>query len=123
MKRTLGGRYELGPMIGTGGLADVYLADDTRLHRVVAVKFLRCDLARDPAFITRFNKEALSVAADGLGFSPLEVALAWVRDNPLVTSSIVGARTGAQMKGILTSEEIVLPAQIRAVLNEVSAVL
>ena len=63
MKRTLGGRYELGPMIGTGGMADVYLADDTRLHREVAVKILRSDLARDPAFITRFNKEALSVAA------------------------------------------------------------
>ena len=63
MKRKLGDRYELGPMIGTGGMADVYLADDTRLHREVAIKILRSDLARDPAFITRFNKEALSVAA------------------------------------------------------------
>ena len=67
--------------------------------------------------------EAVSVAAEGLGFAPLEVALAWVRDNPLVTSSIVGARTGAQLRGILTSEEITLPAAIREVLDEVSAVL
>lgn len=66
--------------------------------------------------------EAVSVAAEGLGFAPLEVAIAWVRDNPLVTSSIVGARTGAQLRGILKSEEIVLPQTIRSVLDEVSAV-
>ena len=66
--------------------------------------------------------EAVSVAAEGLGFAPLEVALAWVRDNPLVTSSIVGARTGAQLRGVLKSEEIVLPQTIRDVLDEVSAV-
>jgi serine/threonine-protein kinase len=63
MKRKLGDRYQLGPMIGTGGMADVYLAEDTRLHREVAVKILRSDLARDPAFVARFNKEALAVAA------------------------------------------------------------
>ena len=67
--------------------------------------------------------EAICVAAEGLGFAPLEVALAWVRDNALVTSSIVGARTGAQLRGILQSEEIVLPQTIREVLDEVSAVL
>lgn len=66
--------------------------------------------------------EAVSVAAAGLGFAPLEVAVAWVRDNPIVTSAIVGARTGAQLRGILKSEEIVLPATIRSVLDEVSAV-
>ena len=66
--------------------------------------------------------EAVSVAAEGLGFAPLEVAIAWVRDNPLVTSAIVGARTGAQLRGILKSEEITLPATIRSVLDEVSAV-
>ena len=67
--------------------------------------------------------EAVSVAAEGLGFSPLEVSLAWVRDNPLVTSAIVGARTGAQLRGILKSEEISLPNTIREVLDEISAVL
>lgn len=67
--------------------------------------------------------EAICVAAEGLGFAPLEVALAWVRDNSLVTSSIVGARTGAQLRGILQSEEIVLPQTIRQVLDEISAVL
>lgn len=66
--------------------------------------------------------EAVSVAAEGLGFSPLEVSLAWVRDNPIVTSAIVGARTGAQLRGILKSEEIELPRIMREVLDEVSAV-
>ena len=63
MKKILGERYELGAMIGTGGMADVYLAQDVRLNRQVAIKILRSDLARDPSFVTRFNKEALSVAA------------------------------------------------------------
>ncbi len=67
--------------------------------------------------------EAVSVAAQGLGYSPLEVALAWVRDYPGVTSSVVGARTGAQLQGILASEEIELPQVVRSALNEVSATL
>lgn len=65
--------------------------------------------------------EAVSVAAQGLGYSPLEVALAWVRDTPGVTSAIVGARTGAQLRGILKSEEITLPGIVRSVLDEISA--
>jgi aryl-alcohol dehydrogenase-like predicted oxidoreductase len=64
--------------------------------------------------------EAVAVAAEGLGFAPLEVALAWVRDTPGVTSAIVGARTGAQLRGILRSEEISLPSVVRDALNEVS---
>ncbi len=64
--------------------------------------------------------EAVCVAADGLGYSPLEVALSWVRDTPGVTSAIVGARTGAQLRGVLTSEEIVLPDQVRDALDDIS---
>lgn len=64
--------------------------------------------------------EAVQVAADGLGYSPLEVALAWVRDAVGVTSAIVGARTGAQLRGILRSEEISLPAVVRQALDEIS---
>ena len=59
----LGGRYKLGEMIGTGGMADVYVAEDTRLARQVAVKVLRSDLARDPSFVARFRKEAFAAAA------------------------------------------------------------
>jgi len=65
--------------------------------------------------------EAVCVAADGLGYSPLEVALAWVRDSEYTACSIVGARTGAQLRGILTSEEISLPEPVRQALDEISA--
>ncbi|CAN2200387.1 Tas Predicted oxidoreductases (related to aryl-alcohol dehydrogenases) [Candidatus Nanopelagicaceae bacterium] len=65
--------------------------------------------------------EAVAVAAEGLGFSPLEVALAWVRDAPGVTTSLIGARTGAQLRGVLKSEEISLPEIVRKALNDVSA--
>jgi len=64
--------------------------------------------------------DAVCVASEGLGFSPIEVALAWVRDSYGVTSSIVGARTAAQLRGILTVEEISLPDQVRAALDEIS---
>ena len=67
--------------------------------------------------------EAVAAAAAGLGYSPLEVALAWVRDAPGVTSAIVGARTGAQLRGVLTVEEIVLPEVVRTALDEVSRIL
>ena len=66
--------------------------------------------------------DAVCVAADGLGYSPLEVALAWVRDSYGVTSSILGARTAAQLRGALTVEEIEIPDQVRAALDEISAV-
>ncbi|MEI7696619.1 MAG: aldo/keto reductase [Actinomycetes bacterium] len=65
--------------------------------------------------------DAVAVAASGLGYSPLEVALAWVRDAPGVTSAIIGARTGAQLRGVLKSEEISLPDILRSALNDVSA--
>lgn len=61
--RRLGGRYELGHVLGRGGMAEVYLGQDTRLGRAVAVKTLRADLARDPTFQARFRREAQSAAS------------------------------------------------------------
>ncbi|MBB1258536.1 Stk1 family PASTA domain-containing Ser/Thr kinase [Streptomyces alkaliterrae] len=61
--RRLGGRYELGQVLGRGGMAEVYLGHDTRLGRTVAVKTLRADLARDPTFQARFRREAQSAAS------------------------------------------------------------
>jgi aryl-alcohol dehydrogenase-like predicted oxidoreductase len=65
--------------------------------------------------------EAVARAADGLGWSTLEVALAWVRDRPGVTAPIVGARTAAQLQGALGVEELLLPTEISAALDDVSA--
>jgi aryl-alcohol dehydrogenase-like predicted oxidoreductase len=65
--------------------------------------------------------ESVMTAADGLGVSPLAVALSWVRDQPGVAAAIVGARTLAQLKGTLLAEDVVLPIEIREALDDVSS--
>jgi beta-lactam-binding protein with PASTA domain/predicted Ser/Thr protein kinase len=60
--RLLGGRYQVGALIGRGGMAEVHAGHDTRLGRTVAIKMLRSDLARDPSFLARFRREAQSAA-------------------------------------------------------------
>src|ERR1051325_11196201 len=59
----LSDRYELGDILGFGGMSEVHLARDQRLHRDVAVKVLRADLARDPSFYLRFRRGAQNAAA------------------------------------------------------------
>src|SRR6202034_1172061 len=61
--RLLGGRYELDGVVGRGGMAEVYRARDIRLDRIVAVKTLREDMARDATFQARFRREAQSAAS------------------------------------------------------------
>ena len=65
--------------------------------------------------------EAVVRAADGLDLTPVEVALAWVRDRPGVTAPIVGARTAAQLKGSLSVEDCTLPPEIVTALDDVSS--
>ncbi|WNV77785.1 aldo/keto reductase [Geodermatophilus sp. DSM 44513] len=65
--------------------------------------------------------ESVVTAADGLGTTPLAVALAWVRDRPGVTAAVVGARTAAQLQTSLDAEVVRLPAAIRTALEDVSA--
>jgi len=62
-QRIINGRYEVGELIGRGGMADVYMGLDQRLGRTVAIKMMRPDLARDPQFQTRFRREAHASAA------------------------------------------------------------
>ena len=61
--RLLGGRYELGAVLGRGGMAEVHEGHDIRLGRTVAIKTLRADLARDHTFQARFRREAQSAAS------------------------------------------------------------
>jgi aryl-alcohol dehydrogenase-like predicted oxidoreductase len=106
--------------LGRGVLTGKYrngIPSDSRAAAPHFVKHVEPYLREKPQRIV----EAVAVAAEGLGFAPLEVALAWVRDTPGITSAIVGARTGAQLRGILTSEEISLPDIVRDALNEISA--
>ncbi|RFT40816.1 serine/threonine protein kinase, partial [Gardnerella vaginalis] len=56
------GRYQLGELIGRGGMAEVRIAEDKRLGRTVAVKIMRSDLANDEIFLSRFRREAHSIA-------------------------------------------------------------
>ena len=81
------------------------------------------------AFVEKYADEhsqrvvdAVATAADGLGVSATEVALAWVRDSPGVTAPIVGARTAAQLRQSLSAERLTLPRAIRSALDDVSAI-
>jgi aryl-alcohol dehydrogenase-like predicted oxidoreductase len=66
--------------------------------------------------------EAVVTAASGLGVSPLEVALSWIRDRPGVVAPILGARTAGQLQGALQSDELTLPMEIAMALDDVSAI-
>lgn len=104
MKNVLGGRYEVGEMIGSGGMADVFRGTDTRLNREVAIKILRSDLARDPAFIARFKKEAL--AAAGLSHSGIVAVYDSGEDgdNSYIVMELISGRT---LRDFLQSNEVI----------------
>ncbi len=63
INKTLAGRYVLKELIGQGGMADVYLAEDTILKRTVAIKIMRSSLTGDSVYVTRFHREASAAAA------------------------------------------------------------
>jgi aryl-alcohol dehydrogenase-like predicted oxidoreductase len=100
----LTGKYRTGTPVGSRAASDRFAASvsaylDERAGRIV---------------------EAVCRAADGLEWSPLQVALAWVRDRAGVTAPIVGARTAAQLAPALEAEALTLPAEIAAALDDVS---
>jgi len=106
--------------LGAGVLTGKYRGGTPADSRAASPHFAR--------FIERFLDDrcrrivdAVATAADGLDVAPLEVALAWVRDAPGVTAPIVGARTAAQLRASLDAESLILPAEIRGALDEVSA--
>jgi aryl-alcohol dehydrogenase-like predicted oxidoreductase len=69
---------------------------------------------------SRAVAEAVTIAADGLDLSPAQVALIWVRDAPGVTAPLLGARTVSQLETYLSAEDLELPAEITAALDDVS---
>ena len=97
MSQLLNNRYALGEMIGTGGMADVYMGDDTRLNRKVAIKVLRRDLARDPSFVARFKKEAL--AAGGLNHPGIVAVYdsGDENDSPYIVMELISGQTLRQV--------------------------
>jgi serine/threonine-protein kinase len=122
--RLLGGRYQLGEVLGYGGMAEVHRGRDQRLGRDVAVKVLRADLARDPGFQMRFRREAQNAAAlnhpaivavydtgeEADGATPL----------PYIVMEYVGGRT---LKEVLTAEGRLMPERALEITADICAAL
>jgi eukaryotic-like serine/threonine-protein kinase len=125
----LGGRYEVGELIGRGGMAEVHLGHDTRLGRPVAIKLLRSDLARDANFLTRFRREAQ--AAGGLN-DPNIVA---IYDSGEETTTDAGGATlpqpyivmeyveGETLRDKLQRENVIAPSEAAQIVEAVLAAL
>jgi aryl-alcohol dehydrogenase-like predicted oxidoreductase len=107
--------------LGRGVLTGKYrtgIPADSRAATPHFAEFVQPYLGEDSRRIV----ESVATAADGLGVSPLAVALSWVRDQPGVVAPIVGARTSVQLLGILETERLTLPEEIRNALDDVSDV-
>jgi aryl-alcohol dehydrogenase-like predicted oxidoreductase len=105
--------------LGRGVLTGKYrsgIPSDSRLATPHFEDFVRAYVDERSRRIT----DAVATAADGLGVAPVEIALTWVRDQPGVVAAIVGARTSGQLLGSLQAEELTLPVEIRAALDDVS---
>lgn len=110
--------------LGGGVLTGKYRAGVPSDSRLATLGRLTAGLDRPDALDrpeTLGVVQAVATAADGLGTSPTAVALAWIRDQPGVVAPILGARTVGQLTDALTSEQLVLPPEIRAALADVSA--
>ena len=90
---------------------------DSRAASAHFSKFIQAHLTDEKARIV----DALITAAEGLGRSPAETALAWVRDQEGVCSVILGARNLAQIKQLLKADDLFLPEEIKLALSDVSA--
>ncbi|GIG28843.1 aldo/keto reductase [Cellulomonas marina] len=106
--------------LGRGVLTGKYrrtVPPDSRAASTHLAGFVEPYLTRAAATVV----EACATAAAGLEVSPLDVALAWVRDRPGVAAALVGPRTTGQLRACLAADDVVLPPQIRAALDEVTA--
>ena len=117
----LGGRYELGPSIGSGGMAEVYRGVDVRLGRDVAVKVLRADLARNPSFQTRFRREAQAAAS--LNAPTIVSVFDTGEDDAGVPYIVMELLHGRTLRDVLLSEGRLLPERACEVVADVCAAL
>lgn len=113
-------RYRLKEKIGSGGMADVYLADDQLLGREVAVKVLHAQYAADPAFIQRFRQEAQSAA--NLNHPNIVNIYDWGNEGELYYI-VMEYVEGRDLKEILRSDGRLLPERAAEIAAEVSAAL
>ncbi|MQA28190.1 MAG: Stk1 family PASTA domain-containing Ser/Thr kinase, partial [Micromonosporaceae bacterium] len=123
--RLLGGRYQLGELLGYGGMAEVHLGRDLRLGRDVAIKMLRVDLARDATFQARFRREAQNAASLN---HPAIVAVYDTGEErgeegvalPYIVMEYVNGRT---LKEVLAAEGRIMPRRALEIVADTCAAL
>jgi serine/threonine protein kinase/beta-lactam-binding protein with PASTA domain len=123
--RLLGGRYQVGELLGYGGMAEVHKGRDLRLGRDVAIKMLRTDLARDATFQERFRREAQNSAALN---HPAIVAVYDTGEEisstgeklPFIVMEFVKGRT---LKEVLAAEQRIQPRRALEMIADISAAL
>ncbi len=117
----LGGRYEVGEAIGQGGMAEVFRGVDVRLGRDVAVKILRVDLARDPAFQTRFRREAQAAAS--LNAPTIVSVFDTGADDAGVPYIVMEHVEGRTLREVLQEEGRLLPQRALEITADICAAL
>ncbi len=124
-QRLLGDRYELAGTLGVGGMAEVFLATDTRLGRDVAVKVLRADLARDPSFRQRFRREAQAAASLDAPciVSVFDTGEDTVGGTPGVPWIVMEHVQGRTLRDVLRDEGPLLPVRALEIVADVCAAL
>src|ERR1700712_3949936 len=125
LPRLVGSRYEVGELIGYGGMAEVHRGRDVRLGRDIAIKILRSDLARDPSFLNRFRREAQ--AAAGLNYPAIGAFYDTGEDPgpdgtaiPFIVMEFVEGRT---LRDIVKSEGRLPPRRVLEIISEVCGAL
>lgn len=123
--RLLGGRYEVGELLGYGGMAEVHRGRDLRLGRDVAIKMLRTDMARDHTFQMRFRREAQNVATlnhPGIAavYDTGEEHAATGEALPYIVMEFVSGRT---LKDVLAAEGRLQPRRALEIAADICAAL
>lgn len=123
--RLLGGRYQVGELLGYGGMAEVHRGRDLRLGRDVAIKMLRSDLARDATFQERFRREAQNSAALNhpaivAVYDTGEETSATGERQPFIVMEFVSGRT---LKEVLAAEQRIQPRRALEMIADICAAL